>query len=307
MRIKIILNPTAGRGRGLEAQTIIENKLNSLGLTYDLEKTLGPEHVVNQARRASQSDNYDLIIAAGGDGTINQVVNGMVGSNIPLGVIPCGTGNDFAGMIGMPTDIEEALIQILNGSKLYIDLGKVNNRFFINSVGAGFDGQVAHYVNQGFRFLRGKIVYILSIFKTIFSYSGHQVRITIDGETNEFKALLIAVNNSITYGGGLRITPQAVIDDGYLAVCTAQMMNPVEISMNLPKLVKGTHGKLAKIKLMQAKTVLIESETPLFCQIDGEIEEVRSLKFEILPQAFPIFGSALQPSSLSMTAATAGE
>jgi diacylglycerol kinase (ATP) len=307
MRIKIILNPTAGRGRGLEAESIIRRQLSSLGITYDLERTLGSDHVTNQTRRAISSGDFNLIVAAGGDGTINQVVNGMVGSNIPLAVIPCGTGNDFAGMIGMPTDIEAALNQVLNGSTIFIDLGKVNDRYFINSVGAGFDGQVGYNVNQGFRFLRGKMVYILSIFKTILSYSGHYVRLTIDGHREEFQALLIAVNNSVSYGGGLKITPQALIDDGYLAICTARMMNPLEICKNLPKLVNGTHGNLSKIKLTQAKTVLLESETPLYCQIDGEIEKTNVLRFEVLPQAFPIYGSALQPSIHSMTAATAGE
>lgn len=307
MRMKIILNPTAGRGRALESQRIITDKLNAAGVEFDLETTLGPSQVVEQTQQAV-SKSYDLIIAAGGDGTLNQVVNGMVGTGVPLGVLPCGTGNDFATMIGMPSQIDKCLDQIIAGGVSYVDLGKINERYFISSVGAGFDGQVAYTVNHGFPHLRGHIVYVLGIFKTIFSYPGHQINLTVDGKTENFKALLVAVNNSKTYGGGFMITPDAVLDDGYFSICTSQMMNPLEICLNLPKLSKGVHGRLKKIRLFEGKSITIESATPLYCQIDGEIEELSNLRFEILPHAFPIYGASFTPSASSLSeAASAGE
>lgn len=304
MRLKFILNPTAGRGRGQLALGLIKEVLDKAPVTYDVDLTTRSGEATELARKAAQ-EGYDVVVAAGGDGTVNQVVNGLVGSEVPMAVLPCGTGNDFAAMIGMSKDLRVCLQQIVEGNVIHIDLCRVNDRYFISSVGAGFDGQVAHTVNKKFKRLRGMAVYLLGVFTTIFSYKGHHVKLTVDDQTQEFDALLVAVTNSRTYGGGLNITPNALLDDGLLDICTARMMKPLEISMSLPRLLKGTHAKIKKIGFCQGKQVELQSDTPMCCQIDGEVILTDSLKMEILPQVFPILGAAGTPALSGFKAAAA--
>lgn len=307
MRLKFILNPTAGRGRGQTALELIKEVLDPAPVTYAVALTTRSGEAIELAQQAAQED-FDVIVAAGGDGTVNQVVNGLVGSNIPMAVLPCGTGNDFAAMIGMPKDLNACLHQIIQGNAVRIDLCKVNDRYFISSVGAGFDGQVTHTVNNNFKHLRGMAVYLLGVFSTIFSYKGHHVKLTVDGESREFDALLVAVNNSRTYGGGLNITPEALLDDGLFDICTARMMKPLEICKSLPRLLKGTHGKLEKINFCRGKYVELQSDTPIYYQVDGEVFRSTELKMEILHHAFPIFGAAGTPALPGiMAAAAAGD
>ena len=293
MRMKIILNPTAGRGKGKNAQQIIEDVLRESFVEYDIELTKGPGLALELAKKAVK-DGYNTVVAAGGDGTVNQVLNGLAESGIPMAVLPCGTGNDFAAMLGMPKDLKESMQQILNGSIGQVDLCKVNDHYFISSVGVGFDGQVAHTVNNSFPYLRGMIVYILGVLKTIFSYRGHHLRITIDGKTTELDALLVAIANSKSYGGGLKIAPDALINDGLLDICTAKMMKPLEILLSLPKLVKGTHGALKKIRFYKGKSISLESDTPLYYQVDGEVFKGTSLNIQLISQSFAIMGAAIE-------------
>jgi len=295
MRIKVILNPVAGRGRARKAKDLIVKTLSEYGVEFDLEETQAHNHAIEIARQAVNGD-YDLVIAAGGDGTVNQVINGMAGSNIPLGILGCGTGNDFAAMIGMPKDTALSIKRIIEGHTRQVDFCRVNDKYFISSVGAGFDGAVAYTVNHSFRWIRGMAAYILGVFKTLFSYKQHSVRLTIDDQTYQFKALLVAVNNSTTYGGGIKINPEAKIDDGLFDVCAAKNLNFLEILLCLPLAVKGAHQNLKKVMMLKGSKVVLESESPLYYQLDGEVFQDKTLEFTIYPRSFPIKGAALEPS-----------
>lgn len=297
MRVKVILNPTAGRGRAGKERELITRALAQYDGEFSLEETRVHNHATEIARQAVAA-GYDLIIAAGGDGTVNQVVNGMAGSGIPLGILGCGTGNDFAAMIGMPKDTLSSIKQIMEGEVKWVDLCRVNRKYFISSVGAGFDGAVAHTVNHGFRWIRGMTAYLLGVFMTLFSYKQHPVRLQVDEETYEFKALLVAVNNATTYGGGIKINPEARIDDGLFNICAAKNMNFFEILCCLPLAVKGAHQRLKKVMMLQGKEVTLESKTPLYYQLDGEVLQDRILKFSIYPRSFPIKGAVIEPSAV---------
>lgn len=294
MKVKVILNPVAGRGKAGKVKELIKEVLTENRCNFQLEETKEHNQATEIARRAVKS-GFDLVIAAGGDGTVNQVVNGMVGSGISLGVIGCGTGNDFAEMVGMPKDTAANIRQILEGEVKWVDLCRVNQRYFISSVGAGFDGEVAYKVNKGFRFVRGMPAYLLGVLKTLFSHKNRPVRLTVDGHLFEFKSLLVAVNNSTTYGGGIKINPNARIDDGLFDICAAQDLNLLEILYCLPLAIKGAHQNLKKVLMIKGREVLLESETPLYYQLDGEVLQEKTLRFTIFPRSFPVKGASFEP------------
>ncbi|HBG16077.1 MAG TPA: hypothetical protein DDW93_04795 [Firmicutes bacterium] len=299
MKVKVIMNPIAGRGRAQKAKPLILKALLEYDCDVHLEETKEPNHATEIAQKAVKA-GFDLILVAGGDGTINQVVNGMAESPIPLGVLCCGTGNDFAAALKMPKDPIAGVRQIMEGEISKVDLCQVNNRYFVSSVGAGFDGEVAFNVNNGFRNVGGMTAYLLSVFKTLFSYKARKVKLTVDGLVMEFNSLLVAVTNSSTYGGGIKVNPDARIDDGFFDVCAAQKMNILEIICCLPLVVAGWHQNLKKVKLLKGRDITVESNHPLYYQLDGEVLMDNVLRFSLLPQSLLIKGGKFEPVSTFM-------
>lgn len=295
MKIKVILNPRAGRGKAAKLKAGILAELAKYGYISHLEETQWHGHAIEIAKKAVES-GYNLVIAAGGDGTVNQVVNGMAGSKVPLGVLSGGTGNDFASMIGMPSETAAGIRQIIEGEIRWVDLCRLNESYYISSVGAGFDGQVAYNVNRGMRFVRGMSAYLLSVVKTLFSFRLHRVKMVVDGKTREYKALLFAVNNSRTYGGGIKITPDARIDDGLFDICVAKEVTPFQVLWFLPLAIKGEHLRLhKKVEILKGREVYLESGTPLFYHMDGEVFQDTVFRFSIFPASFPIKGAVFEP------------
>lgn len=295
MKVKIILNPKAGRGKAAKLKPKILAELAKYGYLSHLEETQWHGHAIEIAKKAVES-GYDLVITAGGDGTVNQVVNGLAGSKVPLGVLSAGTGNDFAAMVGMPDDPVAGIRQIIEGETKWVDLCRLNDSYFISSVGAGFDGQVAYNVNQGIRFVRGMPAYLLSVVKTLFSFRLHRVRMVVDGKEREYRILLIAVTNSRSYGGGIKITPEARVNDGLFEICVVKEVSPFEVLWFLPLAIKGEHGRLQdKVEFLRGREVYLESTTPLFYQIDGEVFQATTFRFSMIPEGFPVRGAVLAP------------
>ncbi|NLY91280.1 MAG: diacylglycerol kinase family lipid kinase [Firmicutes bacterium] len=294
MKVKVIINPVAGRGRASQAKSQILRALLEYDVELHLEETKGPHHAAEIARQAVQG-GFDLIIVAGGDGTVNQVVNGMGEERVPLGVLGCGTGNDFAAALQMPADPVAAVHQIMNGDICRVDLCRVNQRYFVSSAGIGFDGEVAFHVNEGFRWARGKTAYLCSVFKTLFSYRPRRIKLTVDGLVMEFNSLLVAITNSPTYGGGLKINPEARLNDGYFDICAAQHMSVPEILVCLPLLFPGWHRNLKKVRMLKGRSITLESSQPFYYQLDGEILTDQVLRFTLFPEALLVKGAKVEP------------
>ncbi len=294
MKVKVITNPVAGRGRALQAKPQILRALLDYDVELHLEETKGPHHASEIARQAVQA-GFDLIIVAGGDGTVNQVVNGMGEERIPIGVLGCGTGNDFAAALQMPADPVAAVHQIMNGDNRRVDLCRVNQRYFVSSAGIGFDGEVAFHVNEGFRWVRGKTAYLCSVFKTLFSYQPRRIKLTVDGLVMEFNSLLVAITNSPTYGGGLKINPEARLNDGFFDICAVRYMSVPEILVCLPFLFPGWHRNLKKVRMLKGRNITLESGQPFYYQLDGEILTDQVLRFTLFPEALVVRGAKVEP------------
>ncbi|MFQ5798338.1 MAG: diacylglycerol/lipid kinase family protein, partial [Bacteroidota bacterium] len=226
MKIHFIVNPEAGRGKGRGVLRKLESIPKKERLLYTLHVTAGPTSTIENARHASKDS--DVVVAVGGDGTVNQVANGLVGSEALLGIIPIGSGNDFANMFRLPSHVETAISILKNRKVVAIDVGRVGyitdrlrtlqERYFVNAVGIGFDAAVA-YETTRVRALKGRPLYLFGLLKTLTTYKPSAFKVSWENITLNNTHLLVAVGNGVCVGGGFYLTPYAKLDDGKLDVC----------------------------------------------------------------------------------------
>lgn len=291
----IIVNPKSGKGYGGMISPQIEQSLRGLGLEFDLVHTRNAGHAIELARQA-KDQGYEVIVAVGGDGTTHEVVNGLMenANGHPVGTlacIPAGSGNDFAVMNGTPTDVHEACRVIADGHTQVLDLGIVTidgtPRFFDNTVGIGFDGMVAMETRK-IKHLRGIALYLPVVLKTIFvSMQAPRVQVTVDGQSQELKALMVTVCNGPREGGGFHMAPEARFDDGALDLVIARNVPRLEMLAMVPRFMRGTHLSHHAVSHTQAHKVEIRSEDPLYLHIDGEtpVDHAHEVLIEVVPGA----------------------
>ncbi len=242
--------------------------MESIGAGYGLSVTSGPGEAVKLAALAAKE--ADVVVAVGGDGTVNEVVNGIYGRGATLGIIPVGSGNDFIKMLPIPTDAGQALGLMFEGAEHEVDLGIINDRLFVNSVGIGIDAAVARTMNQT-GWLPGKAAYHYGVLTNLFFYRCKTIRWSADGEAGETKSLLAAVMNGTTYGGDFNVAPKARCDDGLLDLIIAGRFGLFGRARCLPAFKKGKHLALPKVTWRRSKKIRIASEAVLPIQTDGEL------------------------------------
>ncbi|MCR4403256.1 MAG: diacylglycerol kinase family lipid kinase [Firmicutes bacterium] len=285
MRVKIIVNPMAGRGRAVRAVPVICRALEQGGADYDIYVTKGPGDATAAARKAVD-EGYEVIAAAGGDGTTNEVANGIAGREAALGVIPCGSGNDMAISLGLPRDVEQACRVLVRGKASRRDLGRVNERYFVNAVGVGFDATAARAASSDLRWLpvRGAPLYVIAVLKTLAEYKACEMVLTVDDKVMTVRPLLVAVGIGKTYAGGMKIVPDAVPDDGLYDVCVVESMGSLETLYHLPKVFTGSHTRMGQTTMMRARYVSIRSSAPVPLHMDGEVFVKESMEFTLIPR-----------------------
>ena len=287
----MILNPYAGNWTGARRAHDIRSALLAAGVKHDLVLTERPGHAVELARRA-HDEGYDAVVAVGGDGTVNEVVNGLAraaqvdkpGIVGTLGIIPIGTGNDFAEMSGIPLNLVEASRRLALGQTRLIDIGRVNDRFFSNECGVGFEAQVAIEA-QRLKRLRRFLVYLVAVFRALFRY--RQPTMTVKWDSGEVtqRILMVSAGNGRRAGGGFYLTPEAKFDDGLLDYMYADALSRPEILRLLPKAMKGTHIYDPAAHLGRTTRLTVTSTVPVPVHCDGEIltAEARQVDVEVLP------------------------
>ena len=279
-RIKVIVNPLAGRGYAARVTALIERTFGELGADYSLVRTTAPGEAIRLAREA-RDEGYEVIVAVGGDGTSHEVINGMaegMGGNLvgTLGCIPAGSGNDFAVMSGAPVDIAAAVRQIVAGKTRIQDLGRVTidnrvTRYFDNAVGIGFDGVVT-VVGKRFKWLRGMALYIPVVLRTIFvDMVPPRVRIEIDGQVIEQTTLMTVICNGPREGGSFLVSPKARTDDGLFDVVMVETMPRLQMLAMVPRFLAGSHVSDPRCRIQQGTHVLVTSEDALILHADGEV------------------------------------
>lgn len=282
-----IVNPAAGSGRVRRHWPQIEAELRRRDVRWQAFFTEGVGHATALARAACD-DGFDAVVAVGGDGTLNEVVNGAVGSDVPVGLIPLGTGVDFSRTTRVPRDPCAALDVILAGRVRRVDVGIVNGRYFCNVAGTGFDVTVAERVNQYSSKSGGVIPYIKAVFETLSSYKNVRFRITVDQQVFEVTSLLMAVANARYYGGGFKICPDADIHDGRFDVCIVGDIGKLTTVVLLPSAFAGIHRIHPKVTFARGRRVVVEGPSELRVQVDGELIGNLPASFEIREAALPM-------------------
>lgn len=307
-----IINPNAGSGKGKTDWPQIESLLKKSGVDFDFIFTEFKYHAVELTVNAINK-GYTKILSVGGDGTLNEVVNGVFiqskypTTEITIGVISVGTGNDWSRMYEIHPTYEGKIAAIKNGKKFLQDVGKVeyeeskvkNTRYFANAAGIGFDAEVARRTNRlkesGHR---GKILYMSSLARVLFNYKPSYINIAIDGEKLEGRIFSLTVGIGRFNGGGMMQLPNAVSDDGLFDVTVIRQIRRLEAIRNIYRLYNGTILAHPKISGHIGKTVEISSDTPVGLEVDGESLGVSPFTFSLIPKGINVIvGADFNPAA----------
>lgn len=294
MTTKIILNPYAGRWKAKAAIPDVERACEELGLDYELVVTEEPGHGVELAREALLA-GYCPIVAAGGDGSISEVVNGMLAATdgrqprVPLGIIPLGSADDLADQLGLPKDIVAACRVILEGCERLIDLGRVNGRYFDNNSAVGLEPMVT-VTQEKMQRVHGTPRYILAAVRTILAHRPWQMRLVWDDGEYVGKAALVSVGNMRRTGGAFYMTPRAEPDDGLLDFVFAGGMSRLRLLRLLPTTFNGSHVDQPEVYYVRTTRLTIECDPPTPIQADGELFDraATHITYEVIPAALRV-------------------
>ncbi|MGB4394781.1 MAG: diacylglycerol kinase family protein [Tepidanaerobacteraceae bacterium] len=283
MKTLFIVNPVAGRNNCYRIWNDIKAHID---FPHEVILTKGPGEAKYLAESAVKQ-GFKRMVAVGGDGTVSEVVNGIVGTDVELGIIPAGSGNDFIKALNIPQRPLDALAVIKKGNSQSVDLGKHDKGYFINVAGAGFDAETLD-TNRNLKILRGSPAYVASVILTLLRHGPEKAKITIDGKRYERKLWLVAVANGQYFGGGMKISPDSAIDDGLFDICLLGDISRLEIIKFLPRVFSGSHKEHKAFEVMRGKEVKIEFETPRLVQTDGEIIGYTPARFSVLPKALKV-------------------
>jgi YegS/Rv2252/BmrU family lipid kinase len=269
MKIGYIVNPVAGKKNAARHVPRIEQTTKDMGYEAAIYITDRPGDAVEKTAEAVR-EGCDVVVAVGGDGTVNEVVNGLDGISVVMGVIPAGSGNDFSRTLRIPQDFEGALDCILKGRTRTVDVGTVNGKRFVNVASIGFDTQVVMETNRIKKRIPGPLAYVLGVFKALTGYKAFDIELETKDNIIRKRAALVAVANGMFYGGGMKIAPRAVVDDGLFDVCLVEDMRRLRILRLFPIIYSGRHLLRPEVKYFRTTRIRIECLGG-YINSDGEI------------------------------------
>jgi YegS/Rv2252/BmrU family lipid kinase len=296
---KLIINPNADLGRAWRWGTDLRSVVEEFG-GADWSGTVYPTHATELARKAAD-DGYELVISVGGDGTTHEVINGLM--QVPeerrprLGIVPVGTGNDFAGNVGIKTQPAQAMRRVFTGESKRIDIAEITSgsrrEYWDNTLGIGFDAKATIH-SRNVPVLSGFFVYLIAAIQTIMlNHDPAFIQFETDQESWQDKNLLIVLCNGPREGGGFFVAPDAQVDDGWLDYAAITSVSRPMMFRLLLEVMKGTHGRFSQVRINKFKELVIKSDRPLVIHTDGEIfagfgTDVRDLSVKVLPSALEI-------------------
>jgi YegS/Rv2252/BmrU family lipid kinase len=285
MKHLFIVNPVAGKGHTLKIIPQVKSLMEKHGLLYQIETTKAPDHAGVIAREYIQKNKDIRIYAVGGDGTLNEVIQGMVGSDSCLGALPTGTGNDFIKTFCPITDPVKLLPFLIHASPVPVDVCKLNDRYFLNIASAGFDADVVASTQhlKHLPFMKGKLAYIGGILLSLINLKTIRATFCLDDEIIEMPSLLLsAFANGRYYGGGMIPAPDAKPDDGYLDICIIEGMTRLGILRFFPRFIKGIHTQMREVTLKRCRVLRMTSPDPVHVNADGELFRLKDIRIELI-------------------------
>jgi YegS/Rv2252/BmrU family lipid kinase len=285
----VVCNPQAGRQNGDSELSAALDVLRAAGWTFDMVSTTGRGEATRLAREAADA-GLDALVVAGGDGTINEVIQGLSGSETALGHLPYGTINIWAREMGIPLRASLAAVALTRGQKRRVDLGVANGRRFLLMASVGFDGVVLQRAERWEQHKRqfGILPYLASGFLTAPGYRGADYELRYDGLIRKVQALMIVVGNTRVYGGRYRLTPEAVLNDGRLDVCIVKGRGLLSlVRQSLPVLLSGS-VRYSDVEMLRVKDLSIRSDKQTLLQVDGELIGKSPVTFGVAPGSLQV-------------------
>jgi diacylglycerol kinase (ATP) len=284
--IALLTNPTSGKGRGLRVSAAVAPRLREAG--FDVRELTGrdPDEALDLARECV-ADGVETLAVVGGDGMVHLAVQALAGSSTRLGLVPAGTGNDVARYLDLPRkDVDAATDVLIGGKERTIDLARVGPTYYVTVLAAGFDAKVNERAND-MSWPKGQMRYNLATLAELRTFKPIPYVLDIDGEEHRFSASTVAIGNGPSFGGGLRITEGALLDDGLLDVVVIGPISKLDLVRTYPKLFKGTHVDHPEYRHYPARTVTIAAPG-VVAYADGERIAALPLTVEVVPRALRV-------------------
>jgi diacylglycerol kinase (ATP) len=289
MKARVLLNPISGRGRQPEDDL---SDLRRIFAEHGIEVQVVRLQMRGQAVQLSREavdQGFDLVVAIGGDGTINEVVCGLVHSTVPLGIVPAGSGNGMARAFGVPLNRKQACMSLLQGHTREVDVGELNGRFFLGVAGIGYDALVGKLFEERWGGHRGLLPYVHSALLAFFQYKALPVHLQFNGRGIDLLPKLVTVANTPQFGAGAVIAPQAKPDDGLFDVCAISDLSFFQALYHWPKIFLKQVDRMPQWEMFRTDSLEISSDLPLPVHVDGEpIGEYARLRISLLPRALRI-------------------
>lgn len=289
MPLVLLVNPHSAGGKTLSLLPRVEQALDARRAVFRVQRTKGLEHGTEQALRAVEAGELPVVMS--GDGLLGAVGGAMAGSETPLGIVPSGRGNDLARVLGVPTDPERAVATLFAGHSRRIDVGEANGKRFLGIVSVGFDSECNRRANE-VKLIRSNLVYVYSLFRTLAGWKPARFTIRVDDERTRLSGYSVSVANNSTFGGGMRIAPDADLEDGLFDVIAIGEVGKLRFLANLPKVFKGTHVNGEDVRVFRASHLELSASRPFPVYADGEHLTDLPASLRVLPRALSVLTPA---------------
>jgi diacylglycerol kinase (ATP) len=289
MKARLIVNPASGTDSAPNQLQTINTLLRARVGMLEIVMTIG-EGDAEAAAALAVRDGVDHLFVGGGDGTLNEALNGVASAPggleaVTFGLLPLGTGNDFATALGISEDVEQAIPQLFERPAGAVDVGRLNDRYFVNVSAGGFIAEVSDAVNPQLKTIAGKLAYLLGGAQVVFSYEPVHATVRVDGRSESRQLHTFAVCNSRLVGGGSLIAPRAEVDDGLLDACLIEAMPALEFVTLLRRVANGEHLEDPRVTYIQTPDIDFTFEHPIKVNTDGQVLEANHCRYTVMPGA----------------------